>query len=181
MADELDAHLDRVIVGDRATAPVTIELVAYDPAWATRFAEHRTRLSAALGEAAARIEHIGSTAVPGLVAKPIVDVLVTVADPEDEAGYLPPIAAAGYELRVREPRHRMFRPPARDANVHVWPAGSEEEREYLLLRDRLRASAKDRALYAETKHRLAARSWPSVDHYAEAKTTVIAEILGRAR
>jgi GrpB-like predicted nucleotidyltransferase (UPF0157 family) len=178
--DELDAHLDDVIVGERPAAPVRIAVVDHDPSWPARFEEHRARLAAALGPTAVRIEHIGSTAVPGLAAKPIVDVLVTVADPDDDDAFLPALRAAGYELRVREPGHRMVRPPAHDANVHVWAAGGEEERKYLALRDHLRASPADRDLYARTKRELAARAWPSVDHYAQAKSAVIAEILGRA-
>src|SRR5438270_202501 len=92
--DELDDHL-RLVVADS------------DDAWVARFAEHHRRLADALGARALSIEHIGSTAVPGLPAKPIVDVLVTVEDPDDEGAYLPALVAAGYELRVREPGHRM--------------------------------------------------------------------------
>ena len=179
--DELDAHLDEVIVGERPAAPVRIELVDDDRSWPARYEEHRARIAAAIGPAARRIEHIGSTAVPGLAAKPIVDVLVTVADPDDEDAFLPALLAAGYELRVREPGHRMVRPPARDANVHVWADGDDEVRRHLRLRDQLRASPADRELYAATKRELAARTWPSVDHYAQAKSAVIAEILGRAQ
>src|SRR3954447_9538098 len=142
--DELDAYLDAVIVGERPRAPVRVELVAYDPSWPVRFEEHRARIAAALGDVAVRIAHVGSTAVPGVAAKPVVDVLVTVTDPDDEAAFLPDLLGAGYELRVREPGHRMVRPPSRDANVHVWAAGGVEERRYLALRDRLRASAADR-------------------------------------
>ena len=180
MPDELDAHLDEVIVGERAAAPVRIEVIEYDPAWPARFAAHRARIAAALGDRAVRIEHVGSTAVPGLAAKPIVDVLVTVADPEDEGAYLPGLLAAGYELRVREAGHRMLRPPAHDANVHVWAAGCDEERRYLALRDHLRGDAADRDRYAALKRELATRTWPSVDHYAVAKTGLIEELLARA-
>jgi GrpB-like predicted nucleotidyltransferase (UPF0157 family) len=129
---------------------------------------------------ASRIEHIGSTAVPGLSATPIIDVLVTVADPDDEDAFRPALARAGYDLRVREPGHRMFRPAAAEASIHVWRAGDDEERRYLLLRDHLRACAEDRALYADAKRELAARTWRSVDHYAVAKTQVIEHILARA-
>jgi|tagenome__1003787_1003787.scaffolds.fasta_scaffold20949720_2 GrpB-like predicted nucleotidyltransferase (UPF0157 family) len=164
----------------RPPTPVTIEIVDHDPAWPARFDEHRARIASALAGLALRIEHIGSTSVPGLAAKPIVDVLVTVADPEDEPAYLPALLAAGYELRVREPGHRMVRPPTHDANVHVWAAGCDEERRYLALRDRLRADAADRDRYAAVKRELATRTWPTVDHYAVAKTAVIEAILARA-
>jgi GrpB-like predicted nucleotidyltransferase (UPF0157 family) len=179
--DDLDAYLDEVILGERPRAPVTVEVVPYDPAWPMLYEQHRLRVAAALGGAASRIEHIGSTAVPGLIAKPIIDVLVSVADPEDEDAFLPALARAGYDLRVREPGHRMFRPIAADANIHVWRAGDEEERRYLLLRDHLRTCAEDRTLYADAKRELAARTWRSVDHYAVAKTQVIEHILARAR
>ena len=178
MPGELDDHLDAVLVGPRESGPVT--LVEYDATWPARFREHRRRIATALGGRARGIEHIGSTSVPGLAAKPIVDVLVTVDDPDDEAAYLPALLAAGYELRVREPGHRMVRPPAHDANVHVWAAGSDEERRYLAFRDRLRRSAGDRARYEAVKRSLAGRDWPSRDHYARAKSDVVAEILGRA-
>jgi GrpB-like predicted nucleotidyltransferase (UPF0157 family) len=142
MPEELDAYLDQVLVGPPESGPVT--LVEYDPTWPSRFEEHRRRIATALGPAARAVEHIGSTSVPGLAAKPIVDVLVTVDDPDDEAAYLHSLLAAGYELRVREPGHRLVRPPTHDANVHVWAAGCEEERRYLAFRDRLRTSPADR-------------------------------------
>jgi GrpB-like predicted nucleotidyltransferase (UPF0157 family) len=178
MPRDLDAYLDQVLVGPPESGPVT--LVAYDPAWPARFQEHRRRIAAALGAVARRIEHIGSTSVPGLAAKPIVDVLVTVDDPDDEDAYLPALLAAGYELRVREPGHRMVRPPMHDANIHVWDAGGEEERRYLAFRDRLRSSREDRDRYEAVKRSLAGRDWPSRDHYARAKGDVVAEILTRA-
>ncbi len=174
----LDADLDAVLIGGRE--PVTIEIADYDPGWPARFVAERDRIAGALGARALRVEHIGSTAVPGLAAKPIVDVLVELADPGDEAAYVTQLEAAGYELRVREPDHRMFRTPARDVHVHVWPEGSTEARAYLLLRDRLRADARDRELYAQAKRALARRRWPDMNHYAEAKSAVIAEITARA-
>jgi GrpB-like predicted nucleotidyltransferase (UPF0157 family) len=176
--DELDDHLDAVLVGPRESGPVTI--AEYDATWPAKFQEHRRRIATALGERARGIEHIGSTAVPGLAAKPIVDVLITVDDPDDEEAYLPDLLAAGYVLRVREPGHRMVRPPTHDANVHVWAAGSEDARRYLAFRDRLRRSTEDRDRYEAVKRSLADRDWPSRQHYARAKSDVVAEILRRA-
>ncbi|HEY3612654.1 MAG TPA: GrpB family protein, partial [Gaiellales bacterium] len=141
-----------------------------------RFERERTRIRAALGDRALSVEHIGSTAVPGLAAKPIVDILVELGDPGDEA-LVPTLAAAGYELRVHEPRHRMFRTPARDVHVHVWPTGSAEGRAYLELRDRLRTDPLARARYEQVKRELAGRPWPDMNYYAEAKGPVIAQIL----
>ena len=116
----LDDELDAVLIGGRE--PGTVEIVAYDPRWRARFEAERRNIAAALGPLARRIEHIGSTSVPDLAAKPIVDVLVEVDDPAREEDYAGHLSAAGYELRVREPRHRMFRTPARDVHVHVWPS-----------------------------------------------------------
>jgi GrpB-like predicted nucleotidyltransferase (UPF0157 family) len=177
--DHLDERLDRVLIGGRE--PRHVVLVEYDESWPRRFEEHRDRIAAALGTAARRIEHIGSTAVPGLAAKPIVDVLVTVDDVEAEETYRPALEAVGYALRVREPGHRMFRTGPRDVHVHVWPADSEGARRDLLFRDRLRRDATDRALYESAKRALAGRDWKDVNYYAEAKGPVIEEILERAQ
>jgi GrpB-like predicted nucleotidyltransferase (UPF0157 family) len=121
--------------------------------------------------------------VPGLAAKPIVDILLVVEDSSDEASYVPDLESAGYVLRVREldfHEHRMFRTPAKDVRVHVYSSGSPEIERLLLLRDRLREDAEDRELYARTKRDLASRSWPSGDHYAEAKSEVVEDIIARA-
>jgi GrpB-like predicted nucleotidyltransferase (UPF0157 family) len=157
-----------------------IEIVDYDPAWVAAFAAQRARIGAALGRRARRIDHIGSTAVPGLAAKPIVDIAVGVVDPDAEGDFLRRLERAGYGLRVREPGHRMLRTPARDVHVHVWEAGGDAERRHLLFRDWLRTDPGDRRRYAEEKRRLAARDWPDMNAYAAAKSAVIAEITARA-
>ena len=122
---------------------------------------------------------MGSTAVPGLAAKPVVDILVTVEDPDDEQAYRPALEAAGYVLRVREPDHRMFRTPERDVHVHVWPTGCDEERRLLIFRDRLRRDEEDRAEYERAKRALAGR-WRDMNYYARAKGPVVEAILERA-
>ncbi len=127
------------------------------------------------------IEHISSTAVPGLAAKPIVDVLLTVLDVEEEAAHAPALETAGFVLRVREPGHRMFRTPGRDVHVHVYGSDAPAVTDLLLLRDRLRRSAADRNLYAATKRDLAKREWSDMNDYADAKSEVIQQILARAR
>jgi GrpB-like predicted nucleotidyltransferase (UPF0157 family) len=177
-----DDYLRRVTIG--ALEHRDIVVVGYDPAWPGRFAEHEAAIRAALGARAKLVEHIGSTAVPGLAAKPIIDVLLVVDDPADEPSYLPALEAAGYALRIREPdfyEHRMLRTPARDLHLHIFAAGSPEIERYLLLRDRLRRDEADRELYAATKRRLAAQSWPTMQHYSEAKSAVIEAIIARAR
>lgn len=161
-----------------------IVLVEYDDTWPARYREHATRIEAALGGRAVRIEHIGSTAVPGLAAKPIIDVLLVVADSADEAGYVPDLEAAGYELWRREPEfheHRLLKPRTRDANVHVVSVGCEEIERWLIFRDRLRASASDRELYERTKRELASRRWPDTNAYADAKSPVVEHIIAAGR
>jgi GrpB-like predicted nucleotidyltransferase (UPF0157 family) len=136
---------------------------------------------AALGSVARRVEHIGSTSVPGLVAKPIVDMLVTVPDINDEAAFVRRLECAGYVLRVREPGHRMFRTPDLSVHVHVLGDGDQEADHYLAFRDCLRSSPEDRMTYARLKRKLATRDWPEIGLYADAKGPLIDAILARAR
>lgn len=160
-----------------------IVIVRYDPTWPLQFERHAAVIGAAVGQHMLLLEHIGSTAVPELPAKPIVDILLVVQDSSDEETYLPNLVSAGYELRVREPdfdEHRMFRTPAKDVHLHVYSAGSREIERYLAFRDRLRDSRDDRQLYARTKMALAAEEWPDMNAYAEAKTRVIEDILKRS-
>jgi GrpB-like predicted nucleotidyltransferase (UPF0157 family) len=161
--------------------PANIVLVPHDPAWASRYAHLWEGLVRELAGIAVRIEHVGSTAVPGLDAKPIIDIQVGVPDPDDEPRLTPRMEKLGYHLRVREPgEHRMYRNAARDVHVHMWFAGSHHERRHLVFRDWLRRSPEDRALYAATKHELAGRPWESMSDYAFAKDDVIGDITARA-
>jgi GrpB-like predicted nucleotidyltransferase (UPF0157 family) len=157
-----------------------IEILEHDPAWSVRFAQLRGPLVEALAGVAVRVEHVGSTAVPGLAAKPIVDVQVAVEHPDREQDFGSALTALGYEIRVREPAHRMFRTSVRDVHVHVWRADSDDERRHLLLRDWLRRTPADREHYAEVKRALARRQWEDMNAYSAAKADVIAEILERA-
>ena len=128
-----------------APEKVDIVIAEYDPAWPHRFEVERTRIIDALGGRALRIDHVGSTAVPGLAAKPIIDIDLAVADSADEDGYVPDLVAVGYALRVREPdweEHRMLRTAAHDVHLHVFSPGSNENARHLLLRDRLRRTPK---------------------------------------
>ncbi|WP_019145570.1 GrpB family protein [Aeromicrobium massiliense] len=159
----------------------TLLLADPDPRWTDVYAVHAQRIRTALGAVAVQVEHIGSTAVPGLAAKSIVDVLVTVDDVTAEEDYLDPLLDAGYELRVREPGHRLVRTPARDVHVHVLAVGDPAADDYLLLRDQLRADAGDRDLYERTKRALLEREWADMNAYAEAKTEVVETIKARAR
>lgn len=156
-------------------------LADYSPRWSEAYIEHEGRIRAALGPAAVQIEHIGSTSVPRLAAKPVIDVLVTVEDITAEEDYLDQLLDVGYELRVREPGHRMVRTPARDVHVHVLEVGDEAADDYLLFRNHLRADPEDRDLYERTKLALIEQDWADMNAYAEAKTGVITEIKERAR
>ncbi len=160
-----------------------IQVVDYDPRWPELFRREADRIRATLGERVVRLEHTGSTSVPGLSAKPNVDITLVVADSADEAAYQPALEGAGYVLRIREPEwheHRMFKGPDTAVNLHVFSNGCPEIDRILLFRDWLRAHPADRDLYARTKLELARRKWNCVDDYAVAKTAVIAEILSRA-
>ena len=160
-----------------------IRIADYDPEWPAQYEAHAKIIAVALSNALLRIEHIGSTSVPGLAAKPIIDILAVVADSADEASYVPKLEAAGYALRVREPNffeHRMLRTSARDVHVHVYSPGTPEICRNLIFRDRLRTNAEDRKRYEDVKRRLAAQTWPDMNAYAEAKTDVIESIITAA-
>ena len=157
-----------------------IVIAPYSSTWPATFEEHRRRIDDALGDLASRVDHVGSTAVRGLPAKPIIDIQISVPDVEQERLYLEPLVTAGYQLRVREPGHRMFRTLALDVHVHVCGAGSDWERRHLLLRDWLRHSVADREAYAELKTQLQQQSWETMNHYADAKSALISEMAHRA-
>jgi GrpB-like predicted nucleotidyltransferase (UPF0157 family) len=176
-------ELRRITIGDprRHDAPIT--LAEYDPAWPEQYAREAEGVRAALGDRVVLLEHTGSTSVPGLAAKPIIDMTLAVADTTREEDYVPDLEAAGFVLRIREPdwyEHRLFKGPEADLNLHVFSAGCEEIDRMLRFRDRLRASDADRALYERKKRELAARTWKYTQHYADAKSDVVREILGRA-
>lgn len=176
-----DGHTAWVVPPPRVDGPITLR--EYDPAWPASFEREATRIRAALGERAVVLEHTGSTSVPGLAAKPIIDIALGVPDSTAEADYVPQLEAAGYELIVREPEwheHRLFKDPGRTVNLHTFTAGSPEIERMVTFRDWLRANAGDRALYERTKRELAARTWAYVQDYADAKTEVVDAILGRA-
>lgn len=158
-----------------------LALTDYDSEWPGAYAEQERRIRTALGPAAVQVEHIGSTSVPGLAAKPVIDVLVTVEDITAEEDYLDQLLEVGYELRVREPGHRLVRTPARDVHVHVLEVGDVAADDYLLFRNRLRADPEDRDLYERTKRALIQQDWADMNSYAEAKTEVITGIKERAQ
>jgi GrpB-like predicted nucleotidyltransferase (UPF0157 family) len=173
-----------VYVGELAPLAGLIQLVDYDPAWPSLFEREAGRVRAALGDGALMLEHVGSTSVPGLAAKPRIDMLLVVADSADEPSYVPALETAGYVLHIREPdwyQHRVFKGPDVDINLHVFTAGCSEIERMLLFRNWLRSHADDRQLYERTKRELAQREWKYTQNYADAKTAVVEEILARAR
>jgi GrpB-like predicted nucleotidyltransferase (UPF0157 family) len=179
-----EEELSAVTIGERKPLNSTIYLAPYDPAWPLLFEQEAERIRAILRDKALLLEHAGSTAVPALPAKPIVDIILAVSDATDEASYVRPLAERGYVLRIREPEwfeHRLLKSPAIDANIHVFSAGCEEIDRMLLFRDWLRTHAADRELYAASKRKLAARTWKYTQNYADAKSEVVTEILARAR
>ena len=178
-----DEKLQSVTVGELKPHNATIILAEYDAHWPRLFAREAERIRAILGGAAVQIEHVGSTSVPGLPAKPIIDILLVVPDSADEPSYVPAMEAAGYVLRIREPEwfeHRLFKGPDTNVNLHVFSVGALEIDRMLCFRDWLRTNDADRDLYADVKRRLAQRTWRHVQHYADAKTAVVQEIMNRA-
>jgi GrpB-like predicted nucleotidyltransferase (UPF0157 family) len=126
---------------------------------------------------------VGSTSVPGLAAKPIIDMVLEVPDASDERAYAGALESAGFVLHIRDDwwlAHRLFRTPGRDVHLHVFSAGCPETDRMVLFRDWLRSNAADRELYARTKRELAARNWKYMQQYADAKTDVVRTITARA-
>jgi len=178
-----EEKIREVAVGELKPFDSSITLVEYDPLWPEYFAREAWRIKNLLGNRALRVEHVGSTSVPGLVAKPIIDILLVVADSADEPSYVPALEGAGYRLTIREPdwhQHRLFKGPDININLHVFTEGSEEIQRTLLLRDWLRMNKADRELYARSKRGLASKRWKYVQNHADAKSEVIAGILERA-
>jgi GrpB-like predicted nucleotidyltransferase (UPF0157 family) len=177
--EQIHAHT----IGELRPLSGRILIVDYDPRWPELFAREADRIRNVLGRRALRIEHTGSTSVPGLAAKPIIDMLLMVGDSSDEGAYVPDMEAAGYLLRIRDAdwhERRMFKGPDTDINLHVFSGGCPEIERMLTFRDWLRSHAADRDLYARTKLALAQREWKYVQNYADAKTLVIDEIMARA-
>lgn len=160
-----------------------IFIADYDPAWPQLYEVEASKIRAALGERIVLLEHVGSTSVPGLAAKPLIDIVLVVADTTDEAAYVPALEAQGYTLHIREPdwhQHRMLKGASPVVNLHVFNPDCDEVRRMLRMRDWLRATPTDRALYERTKRDLARREWKYTQNYADAKSEVVEAILARA-
>lgn len=178
-----DEEIRAATVGEPVAHNGTIELVAYDPTWPDRFARVSQRIRSTLGEASLAVEHVGSTSVPGLAAKPIIDIVLVVPDSSDEKAYVPALEAAEYTLRIREPdwyEHRVLVGTEPRVQIHVFSQGCPEIERMLTFRDQLRGNEADRSLYERTKRELAQRTWKYVQNYADAKSAVVEEIIARA-
>jgi GrpB-like predicted nucleotidyltransferase (UPF0157 family) len=179
-----EEQLRAIHVGELTPLVGPIQIVDYDPEWPRLFEREAERIQAALEERVLLIEHVGSTSVPVLAAKPRIDILLVVAASADESAYVPALEATGYVLRIREPdwyEHRVFKGPDTDVNLHVFSPDCPEIERMLLFRDWLRSNADDRQLYERTKRELARLDWKYTQNYADAKTKVVEEILARAR
>ena len=179
----LEKRMTEVVIGGAEVLPERIVVQDYDPAWPRRYEREAARIAGALDRRVVRLEHAGSTSVPGLPAKPIIDIVLEVPDSAAEDQYVPDLEGAGYVLRVREPdwlEHRMFRTPNRDVHLHVFSAGCPETERMVRFRDHLRTNADDRDRYAQAKRELAARDWKYMQQYADAKSDVVADIMSRA-
>ena len=178
------------VLGELRPYSVPVVVVDPDPSWPHGYRVEADLILAALGPIALTVDHVGSTSVPDLPAKPVIDILLQVPDSADEASYVPALEAVGHVLRVREPdwlEHRvLYRRTTdgapRDVNLHVLSPGlgGSEIRRMLAFRDWLRTHPEDRERYAAVKRGLAQRRWRYVQDYADAKTAVVEEILGRA-
>ncbi len=178
-----DEEIRAAAVGELPEHNARIDLTEYDPEWPRLYEREAERIGRALGSRMLRIEHVGSTSVPGLAAKPLIDIVLVVADTTDEDAYVPPLEAAGYVLRIREPdwfEHRLFKGPDTNVNVHTFAEGCEEVDRMVGFRDWLRTHDDDRDLYLAAKRELAQREWKFVQNYADAKSAVVREILARA-
>jgi GrpB-like predicted nucleotidyltransferase (UPF0157 family) len=185
MTDRLqtDEEIAAARIGPPDVLNSTIYLADYNPDWPRWFDREAERIRATLGDRVLLLEHAGSTSVPGLPAKPRIDIILGVEDSSDEASYVPDLEAAGYVLRVRERdwhEHRVFKGPDTDVNLHTFTIGCLEIERMLRFRDHVRQDAADRQLYEDKKRELAARTWKYTQHYADAKSAVVEEIIGRS-
>ncbi|WP_431870947.1 GrpB family protein [Nocardiopsis eucommiae] len=178
--------------GDRrvATDPMARNLVngrvrlsEADPKWPYLFRQEESRVRSALGDRVLSLDHVGSTSVPGLAAKPCVDLLMVVADSADEPAYLPDLEKAGYSLVIAEPdwfEHRVLKGPSVNLNLHVFSEGCEEADRMRLFRDYLTADAGARERYTAVKRDLSERTWKRIQDYADAKSDIVLELLAEA-
>jgi GrpB-like predicted nucleotidyltransferase (UPF0157 family) len=161
--------------------PTVVEIAPYNSQWPARFAALAEGIRAALGKAAVEVEHVGSTSVPGLAAKDIIDIDLTVPDPVDEADYVPALEELGYVLTIREPsfhQHRGLALSDPKVNLHVYGPDCPEAIRHRMFRDWLRDHPDDRDRYEQAK-RLAVPGGGNVMDYNRRKEDVLRDIYDR--
>ena len=171
------------VIGERKRLNGKIHLEPYNPDWPGMFSDLAARVRAALPNRVLMLEHVGSTSIKGLSAKPIIDILLVVEDSRRESDYVQPLESQGFTLRRREPEwfeHRLFRHAEIKSNLHVFSQDCTEIDRMLAFRDWLRANPEDRLLYEAAKRELAAKHWAYGQDYADAKTEVVRAILDRS-
>ena len=171
-------------VGEAVEHNSTIHLEEYDPNWPSLFETQREVIIRALRGLEFKIEHVGSTSVPGLAAKPIIDIVLEVPDSSKEEKYVPHLEANGFKLKIREPEwfeHRVLKGNTIPTNLHVFSLGCSEVTKMKKFRDHLKENRDDFDKYLNKKRSLAARQWKYVQNYADAKSEVIADITKRIR
>ena len=179
-----DEQMEAITIGKRTRLDGPIALATYDPHWPELFSLTASRIREALGDTVLLLEHVGSTSVPGLSAKPVIDFVLEVPDTREESSYVPALEDDGFVLRIREPdwfEHRLLKTPSIDGNLHVFSTGCDETHRMLLFRDWLRTHDDDRKLYEDTKQTLSVQTWAYTQDYADAKSAVVREILARAQ
>ena len=167
-----DEYLRTVTIGERKPHNSIIRLAPYDPNWPLLFERLAGRIRHALSGKFELLEHVGSTSVPGLSAKLVIDMVLAAVDSADERSYIPPLEEEGFLLRIREPdwfEHRLLKAPDINGNLHVFSAGCDEIDRMLTFRNWLRTHDADRGLYETTKRELATQTWNHVQDYADAK------------
>jgi GrpB-like predicted nucleotidyltransferase (UPF0157 family) len=183
-APETDEEMAALRVSGTVTPlNAQVYLAPYDPTWPAQYEAEAAKIRAALGDGAIVLEHVGSTSIPGIPAKPIIDILLAVASSSDEDAYVPALTAQGYRLHLREPeweQHRVMKGENPNVNLHVFTIGSREVERMVAFRDRCRSHPEERRLYLETKQALAGQVWRHVQHYANAKSEVVEAIIARA-
>jgi len=177
--------LAKITVGELKPLSGPITFVEPDPEWPALYAREEARIRSVLGDRVRRLAHTGSTSVPGLAAKPVIDITLLVDDVLDEDAWARDLEAAGYVIRIREQEpewydHRVLKGPDTNVNLHVFSDGSVEWDRMVGFRDWLRSHDDDRQLYERTKRELLTRQWEFVQDYADAKTDVVEEIVARA-
>ncbi|MGD8633596.1 MAG: GrpB family protein [Anaerolineales bacterium] len=183
MNETPEEYIQEVTIGEHQPRNGPIHLTPYDPDWPSQFSSLEALVRQALGDKVLMLEHVGSTSVEGLSAKPIIDMVLVVSDSADEPSYIPQLEGKGFALHIREPdwhEHRLLKASGVKANLHVFSKGCDEVGRMLSFRDWLRSHPADKDLYEKTKRNLAARTWKYTQHYADAKTEVVEEILTRA-